>query len=94
MNHEYESLAARYLPSVSRRDLLRRSALLAAAGPLVLDARLRGAEGKETDKGSGRGGDVDHLENFVESIRGHASPNAEIAEGAKSPLFCHLANIA
>jgi predicted dehydrogenase len=50
--------------------------------------------GKEIDKGSGHGGDPDHLSNFVESIRGNTTPNAEIAEGVKSVMFCHLANIA
>jgi len=51
-------------------------------------------EGREIDKGGGRGGDVDHLTNFVDAIRAGGSPNAEIAEGAKSVMFCHLANIA
>jgi hypothetical protein len=40
------------------------------------------------------GVDPDHLGNFVESIRGNATPNAEIAEGVKSVMFCHLAHIA
>lgn len=50
--------------------------------------------GKEIDKGRGNAGDVDHLSNFLESIRGDAKPNADIGEGAKSTMFCHLANIA
>lgn len=50
--------------------------------------------GKEIDKGQGRAGNLDHLNNFVESIRDHAEPNANITEGAKSTMFCHLANIA
>jgi hypothetical protein len=56
--------------------------------------RVYDPAGREIDKGGGPGGDVDHLTNFVESIRGNAIANAEIAEGAKSTLLCHLANIA
>ncbi|WP_128543152.1 Gfo/Idh/MocA family protein [Larkinella soli] len=37
--------------------------------------------------------DAYHLENFLESIRGKAKPNSDIAEGHKSVLLCHLANI-
>jgi len=55
--------------------------------------RFLDPDGKEIDKGSGRVGDVDHLTNFAESVRGNATPNAEIAEGVKSVMFCHLANI-
>jgi predicted dehydrogenase len=38
--------------------------------------------------------DLFHLNNFVESIRGNAQVTAPIAEGHKSVLLCHLANIA
>ncbi len=50
--------------------------------------------GKEVSKGQGPGGDLQHLANFLEAIRGDAKLNAEIAEGAKSTLLSHLANIA
>jgi predicted dehydrogenase len=50
--------------------------------------------GKEIAKGAGPGGDGDHLKNFLDSIRGKATLNAEIAEGAKSAQMCHLGNIA
>src|SRR5262249_31001524 len=39
-------------------------------------------------------GDVTHLRNFVESIRGGARLNSEIEEAHKSTLLCHLGNIA
>jgi len=44
----------------------------------------------------GGGGDMTtlHVQNFFETIRGKAKPNAPIDEGAKSTLLCHLANIA
>jgi predicted dehydrogenase len=51
-------------------------------------------ENKEIGKSSGRGGDAEHLTNFLQSIRGGARPNAEIEEGYKSALLCHLGNIA
>ena len=35
-----------------------------------------------------------HVANFLESIRSGARPNADIAEGQKSALLCHLGNIA
>ncbi|UCG84994.1 MAG: Gfo/Idh/MocA family oxidoreductase [Gemmatimonadota bacterium] len=35
-----------------------------------------------------------HIANFLESIRGEASPTAPIDEGHKSQLLCHLGNIA
>ena len=33
-------------------------------------------------------------QNFIDSIRGDAKPNAEIEIGHKSTLLCHLGNIA
>lgn len=51
-------------------------------------------ENKEVAKGSGRGGEAEHLTNFLDSIRGGQRPNAEIEEGYKSTLLCHLGNIA
>lgn len=50
--------------------------------------------GKEIDSGSGNGGDLDHLGNFVAAIRGEAPANAPITEGYASTLICHLGNIA
>jgi predicted dehydrogenase len=35
-----------------------------------------------------------HIENFLETIRGKAKLNAEIEEGYKTALMCHLGNIA
>jgi len=44
-------------------------------------------------KGAG-GGDVAHIGNFIETIRGNAKLNSPIDEGQKSTMLCHLANIA
>jgi hypothetical protein len=52
-------------------------------------------DGKETSKGKGKGGgDVAHMGNFIEAIRGNAKLNSPIAEGQKSTMMCHLGNIA
>jgi predicted dehydrogenase len=50
-------------------------------------------EGKEIDKGSGSGGDTTHQQNFLDAIREHKAPHAEIEEGFKSSLLCHVGNI-
>jgi predicted dehydrogenase len=51
------------------------------------------ASGKEVHKGSGNAGDAVHLQNFLDAIRGNRKLNAEIEEGFKSTLLCHLGNI-
>ena len=51
-------------------------------------------KGREIDKGSGSGGDKEHIQNFLDCIRSGKKPNSEIEEGQKSTLLCHLGNIA
>jgi hypothetical protein len=51
-------------------------------------------KGEELSKGSGNGGNQAHLENFIDAIRESKPLNAEIEEGFKSTLLCHLGNIA
>src|SRR5438552_479902 len=46
--------------------------------------------GHEIAKGSGPGGDSSHQENFLNAIRNGEKLNAEIEEGVKSTLMCHL----
>lgn len=48
----------------------------------------------ETGSGSGRGGDPDHLADFLAAIRGGRRPNADIETSHQSTLLCHLGNIA
>ena len=43
---------------------------------------------------SKRDGSIAHLQNWLDAIRGTAKLNAEIEEGYKSTLMCHLGNIA
>ena len=53
---------------------------------------LKGAKMGE-GKGAG-GGDVAHMGNFIEAIRGNAKLNSPIDEGQKSTMLCHLGNLA
>jgi predicted dehydrogenase len=49
---------------------------------------------KETARGIGANGDHDHLVDFLACIRQQRRPHADIEEGHKSTLLCHLGNIA
>jgi predicted dehydrogenase len=51
-------------------------------------------QGKVTEKDALGRGDDEHLSNFLDAVRGGARPNADIEEGHKSTMFCHLGNIA
>jgi predicted dehydrogenase len=46
------------------------------------------------EKGSDSRGDDEHLRNFLDAVRDGSRPNADIEEGHKSTMFCHLGNIA
>jgi predicted dehydrogenase len=50
--------------------------------------------GKEIETRESPRSDVPHFQNFIDSIRGEAQPNAEIEDGQKSTMLCHLGNIA
>lgn len=50
--------------------------------------------GKELSSFDGKRTDVDHFKNFLDCIKNSKTPNAEIEEGQKSTLLCHLGNIA
>ena len=51
-------------------------------------------DGKQVFKVDGATSDLPHFTNFIESIRGNAKLNSEIAEGQNSTFLCHLGNIA
>ncbi|MFQ5929684.1 MAG: Gfo/Idh/MocA family protein [Acidobacteriota bacterium] len=57
-------------------------------GWLVYDA-----EGKLAASHYGRQSTDEHLENFIECVRTRKKPNADIEEGHRSALLCHLGNI-
>ena len=50
--------------------------------------------GKVVETVDGSRGDAEHLQNFLDAVRGDAQVQAPIAEGAASALLCHLGNIA
>jgi hypothetical protein len=46
------------------------------------------------EQGTGSRGDDEHLRNFLDAVRGGAQPNADVEDGHKSTMFCHLGNMA
>ena len=48
---------------------------------------------KQVSTGTGEGGDANHMQNFVDAIRGKAKQNAPITEGYPSAMLCHYGNI-
>jgi len=66
-------------------------------GTIVIDGanyRVLDPQDKEIYKGTGAASDAPHLKNFLECVRSGARPNADVEEGHKSTLLCHLGNIA
>jgi predicted dehydrogenase len=49
---------------------------------------------KEVSKGTGEASDAIHQLDFLTAIREHRRPHADIEEGHKTTLLCHLGNIA
>ena len=58
--------------------------------------RVYDQHGVETERVDGKRSDADHVQNFVDAIRADDPEmlNAEIEDGHKSTLLCHLGNIA
>ena len=55
---------------------------------------LHDTKGKEIHRHNGNGSHKIHFQNFIDAVRGEAELNAEISEGQKSTMLCHLGNIA
>jgi len=51
-------------------------------------------EGKTVESDKLSRGDAEHLQNFLDAIRDGATLNADIEEGHRTTMFCHLGNIA
>ena len=51
-------------------------------------------KGAKTFQTEGTGGDLGHIANFLDAIRGKAKLNSEIEVGQTSAMLCHLGNIA
>jgi len=89
----WEGFSCNKLPREKPIDVLflgSKGSLAISGGAYVIYDRA----GKPVDQGSGRGGDLDHLSNFLAAVRGQAKLNSEIEEAHKSTLLCHLGNIA
>ncbi len=56
--------------------------------------RIEDMQSKVVAEETGPGDDAAHIENFLMSIREGERPHADIEEGHKSTLLCHLGNIA
>jgi predicted dehydrogenase len=70
-------------------------AFYGSKGTLVFDKNGWHVEDGITASGKPSGDlDAAHLRNFLDAIRGDTKPNADIEEGHKTTLLCHLGNIA
>ena len=69
--------------------------ILGLDGKVVKDVKGEETANAATNAVSAGGEHLDayHLENFLETIRGKTKLTSDIAEGHKSVLLCHLANI-
>jgi predicted dehydrogenase len=63
-------------------------------GTLVFDRKGWHVEDGVTASDEGSDPQGSHLRNFLDSIRAHKRPSADIEEGHKSTRLCHLGNIA
>lgn len=63
---------------------------------LVFDSgyKIFDAQNKLVEEESGAGGDAEHFDDFLRCIREGGRPAADIEDGHKSTLMCHLGNIA
>jgi predicted dehydrogenase len=66
-------------------------------GTMIMDGgtyKVFDFNGKEMAQQQAKGGDSLHYQNFLDAIRADRRPNADIEDGYKSTLLCHLGNIA
>jgi predicted dehydrogenase len=67
-------------------------------GSMVIGSRdeytIYDLKGAEVESKKENASDVQHFQNFIDSIRNGTALNSEIEEGQKSTLLCHLGNIA
>jgi predicted dehydrogenase len=56
--------------------------------------KLFDPEGKPTGEATGSGSQEPHLRNFLDCVKSGDRPHADIEDGHKSTLLCHLGNIA
>src|SRR5699024_3282309 len=84
-----------YKPTVD--ELKYEAAFYGEKGTLTItqtNYKVYDAEGKLATEEKFTAGDAPHIENFLACIRDGKRPAADIEEGHKSTLLCHLGNIA
>ncbi len=89
----WEGLSCNQMPAGPRADVI----FHGEKGSLVINGggyAVHDPKGKELKKVPGPAGDTVHIANFLAGVREEAKLNAEIEEGHKSTLLCHLGNIA
>jgi predicted dehydrogenase len=82
-----------YYPGTPQNEII----VYGDKGSLTINAGgyvIRDLAGKPTKTEKGPGGDTVHISNFLTAVRESKRPSAEIEEGHKSTLLCHLGNIA
>ena len=88
----WEGLSCNQFPDGQKADVIfygdKGSLRIVGSGYSIHDPK-----GKEIEKNSGEGGDLTHITNFLDAIRGTQKLHSEIGEGHKSTLLCHLGNI-
>jgi predicted dehydrogenase len=89
----WEGLSCNEVPEKKHPDVL----FLGENGSMAINGGnyiVYDAKGVEVRKVTSKGGDAEHLANFLNAIRGGGRLTSEIEEGHKSTLLCHLGNIA
>lgn len=89
----WEGLSCNRLPAGKSADVI----FYGELGTLIIDGngyKVYDQAGKELRQVNGSGGDVTHIRNFLEAVRGNGRLNSGIEEAHKSTLLCHLGNIA
>jgi len=70
-------------------------ALHGEKGMLIFDSQgWHVRDGIEASEKATPGMDTAHVQNFIECVRSGGTPNADVEQGHKSTMLCHLGNIA
>jgi predicted dehydrogenase len=56
--------------------------------------KIADPKGKVVEEANGERGDAEHLRDFLDAVHDGSRTNADIEDGHKSTMFCHLGNIA
>lgn len=68
--------------------------LVGSKGTLVIDGKGWHVEDGEKKEAKPSAIDVPHVRNFIDCIKSGKRPNADVEEGHKSAVLCHLGNMA